>query len=289
MGYFNGSRPPGIVAPMRKAKPKIFVLVAAVFLVMAATACSASSTTTVAPAEGATDEPVEAVAVEEATSAPTEEPTAEPAVVPTPSPEPEQVAPTPEPQETEQSTEEPSSASGAPVGPCDLVDNSILEEVAGSEITTSSASDLQGLPRCIHTTASGARVQVASMPAADWAAAIPGLLDLVRDTGGFTDAENLAKLDRAEELLNGGGVEAGQAACDVFSLLVEIQGLPPGSAQVINFVPNAAAPLAVNGQRCADAVYTSVQLEADGIVDDQATVDRIDQALATVHAAGTGN
>jgi len=171
-------------------------------------------------------------------------------------------------------------------GPCELVPDVVVEQAAESAVIGSEASDLQGLPLCLYRTDSGARVQVVSLPAQDWVAALPSLLDIVEGSGLLENPENEAKFAEASELLEAGGSDAGEGACDVFSLLVELQGLAPGSEQVINFVPDAVAPRAVNGQRCSDATFSSIQVETDGLVDDGATLGRIDEALAVVHAAG---
>lgn len=201
----------------------------------------------------------------------------------------EQIASTEvEPTQVEAATPSPSN-SGAEGSLCELVDDAVLESVTQSTIVTSEESTVQGLPICLHEIRGGGRLQVASMPAEEWIAALPDLMQSVRNSGALDDPEIEAKFDQAERLLSEGGSDEGQAACDLFSVMAEMQGMSPGSAQVVNYVPDRVSPQVVNGQRCSDAIFSSVLIEAEGIVDDEPTFDRIDRALAAVHTAGGGN
>jgi|GEM_PF-5892586 len=63
-----------------------------------------------------------------------------------------------------------------------------------------------------------------------------------------------AKLSAAQEMISDGEADTDDGACELFSLMIELQGLAPGQVEVVNFVPSTAAPLAVNGQRCTDGL-----------------------------------
>ena len=169
---------------------------------------------------------------------------------------------------------------------CMVVDNVVVEDLAQSQVASASASLDSGFPLCRYDMASSATVQVASVPAADWAGALPDLASQIENSVLFEVPENQEKLAQANGLLAAGGDDAGQGACELFSLLVELQGLAPGLDQVVDLIPDASAPVGISAQRCADGIYTSVQLETTGLIVPLDITDRLLDALEVTHAAG---
>ncbi len=146
--------------------------------------------------------------------------------------------------------------------PCELLTAEAAEELAGEPMAEVDRTDVGGMPAC---RMSGATrwIQVAQVPATDWAATVPGLIDQVRAAGGLGE-ENLARLDDVAARLAAGEYD-GMAACDLFSTMAEFNGTPPGSSRTVAYVPDALEPQAISAQACADGTYTSLLLAGTGI------------------------
>ncbi|MEM8922075.1 MAG: hypothetical protein AAGD35_01140 [Actinomycetota bacterium] len=193
--------------------------------------------------------------------------------------------------DTEPADAEPAApADSAPAeagtaSPCDLVDGDAIEELAGATVTSSTADELQGVPRCVHLLDSGGRVQVVASPAVLWAGELTEVMGTIAASEQFADEANQAKIAKGLKLLDEGAANDPAGACELFSVLAELQGIGPGQSEVVNFVPDATNPLAVNAQGCADGVYTSVQLQDTGLLDDPTLLDRIAEVRAAAHQA----
>lgn len=170
--------------------------------------------------------------------------------------------------------------------PCDLVDLTTIEELAGSTVAETVPDDVLDFPRCVYRMTSGARVWAGSTDARIWAAEVPAALEIVEQSGLLQDESTASKVDAIRDQLAEMASLDNEEACAVFSDFVEIQGAGAGQSEVVNFVPDALNPLVVNGQRCRDGVYSTVQLHDEAIADDIATYDRITTALDAVHEAG---
>lgn len=169
---------------------------------------------------------------------------------------------------------------------CEVVDDGVVEDLAQSQIAAASVSLDSGLAFCRYGMANSVTVQVASAPAADWADTMPGAISALENSVLFELPDNREKLALANALMNAGGDDASQGACQLFSLLVELQGLAPGLDQVVNLIPDPSNPVGINAQRCADGVYSLVELETGDSFDRIETTTRLLTALDAVHAAG---
>jgi hypothetical protein len=129
------------------------------------------------------------------------------------------------------------------------------------------------------------QVQVIHVPASQWSRELPALLDQVEQSGVVNDPETREKFAAARKQLEAEGSLDDDAACALFSDLLEIQGLPAGEERIVNLVPNREKPSGVNGQTCTDGVYTSVQLQAADLTDTKAVVARVETALDAAHGA----
>jgi hypothetical protein len=124
-------------------------------------------------------------------------------------------------------------------------------------------------------------VQAIRLPAAEWAEALPELIEQVRESG-LATGDTLRKLEEGLDLLESGEL-GGDAACRLFTtMVVEIQGAPAGSREIVNYVPTEDDPRAVNAQACRDGVYVSVQLVAGDIEASADTTARVQTALRAV-------
>lgn len=191
------------------------------------------------------------------------------------------VAATPAPAAADPAEEDEAEAEDG--GPCDLVDAETVSELAEREIDTPRETVVGALPAC-QWHGADVSLQVAQVPAVDWAVSLPAIIAQVRQSDGVDDA-TLARFDEAEELIESGAVDPA-AACDMFSMMTEISGHEPGTDRSINLVPDAQAPQAISGQACVDGVYSSVLFVAPGLSADSPKVSAVDVVLNKVIAAG---
>lgn len=103
-----------------------------------------------------------------------------------------------------------------------------------------------------------ATLQVIDLPAAEWAAGVGPAIDQLREL--ITDPDMLAQLDEGLRILAEGSADSDSGACQIFSAMVAAKGMPPGSDQIVNYLPTKDAPLAINAQQCIDGRYLSVQV-----------------------------
>lgn len=142
-------------------------------------------------------------------------------------------------------------------GPCDLLAVAVVEALTGepvTEIERTVIGGVGGLPAC-HMRGETSIVQFARVPAADWSATVPAIIDQMRETGGM-GAANQARLDEMAELATGEYDDLD--ACDLFSELAEFNGSPSGSDLTLAYAPNGIAPLAISAQSCADGIYSTL-------------------------------
>ena len=168
---------------------------------------------------------------------------------------------------------------------CSVLSEAQVADLAGQPVTQSRDDEVGGVPACRYMVENGDQVQVIDVPASQWSRELPALLDQVEQSGLVNDPKSRAKFADAREQLDAAGFLDDDAACALFSDLLEIQGLPAGEERIVNLVPNREEPSGVNGQTCSDGVYTSVQLQAADLTDQQAVVARVETALDAAHAA----
>ncbi|MPZ00281.1 MAG: hypothetical protein GEU97_20315 [Actinophytocola sp.] len=102
------------------------------------------------------------------------------------------------------------------------------------------------------------------------------------------DPANRRKMDRAMKLLDSDITANQHRACEVFSLMQEIQGKPAGTSRIVNLLPDGNDPRAISGQRCDTDRYTSVVLIAPDLSGSRAEVRRLSGALRAAHQRGIG-
>lgn len=168
-------------------------------------------------------------------------------------------------------------------GPCDLVDTRTIADLVDREIGSPRETVVGALPLC-QWHDDDVSLQVAQVPAVEWAVSLPVIIEQVRQ-GDLMDEATLARFDEAAELIESGEVDPA-AACDVFSVMTEISGHEPGTDRSVALVPDAQGPQAISGQACVDGVYSSVLLVAPGLSVDSPKISAVDVALHRLIAAG---
>jgi hypothetical protein len=168
---------------------------------------------------------------------------------------------------------------------CGLLSDAHVAELAAQPVTQSRADEVGALPACLYMVENGDKVQVIDVPASQWSRELPALLDQVERSGVVNDPATRDKLAAARKKLGAAGALDDDAACALFSDLLEIQGLPAGEERIVNFVPTREDPQGINGQTCTDGVYTSVQLQSAELGDAQAAAARVETALEAAHRA----
>lgn len=149
------------------------------------------------------------------------------------------------------------------VDPCDLLAAGAAEALAGEPMTQSSRADVAGIPAC-HVSGATRRIQVARVPAAEWARTVPALIDQLRSAAALGPA-NQARLDEVAARIAAGEYE-GLKACELFSAMVEFNGSAPGQSRTMTYLPDGRAPQAISAQSCIDGTYTSLLLSGPDIV-----------------------
>lgn len=157
--------------------------------------------------------------------------------------------------------EQTSEAAPRPAAaPCTLLDAATVEGLAG-EALEGSESTITGteVPACKYGNVSEVGIQVAQVPANEWATALPAAVDALRKMpAGAVDADVVKQLEDAAKLVDEGKTIPADEACDYFSTLLEVQNQPPGSTKSVTLFPSARAPKTINGQQCIDNTYTTV-------------------------------
>ncbi|MGW2093920.1 hypothetical protein [Promicromonospora sukumoe] len=174
----------------------------------------------------------------------------------------------------------PAEAGG---GPCDLVDAATVTDLAGREIGAPREAVVGTVPVC-QWHDGDVTVQVSQVAAAEWVVALPAIVEQIRQ-GDVMDEAALARVEKAAKLVESGKVDPA-AACDMFSLLLELSGEEPGADRTVTLIPNAQAPRAISGQSCVDGVHSSVLLAAPGLSADSPKISTVDVALNELTAAG---
>ena len=178
--------------------------------------------------------------------------------------------------------------SGSPES-CGLLTDAQVAELAGQPVTQSRATAVGSLPACLYMVENSDKVQVIDVPASEWSRELPALLDQVEQSGVVNDPKTRDRFAAAREKLDTEGSLDDDAACAMFSDLLEIQGAPAGESQIVSFVPTRKQPSGVNGQTCTDGDYTSVQLQSADLqsADLDAVAKRVGTALEAAHGEAT--
>jgi hypothetical protein len=171
-----------------------------------------------------------------------------------------------------------------PVHPCNLLDPVAIARLAGTQLTTFDTVSVGGqIPAC-QWGDGDVGVQVIQVPAEQWAKSIPDVVDQLRSSGSL-DPENQSKLDAAARLLAAEDIDPGPA-CDLFSVMVEVEQNEPGLTTTVNYLPTKEEPEAVTAQACIDGVYSSIMLASADLNVDDATTYAATNALTTLLDSG---
>jgi hypothetical protein len=164
----------------------------------------------------------------------------------------------------------------------DLFTDGQAAELVGSDVGTADEARVEELPAC-QWGSPGAGVQVISLPADEWIAQLPALIDGLERSGATITPDQRQRLDEGRELATRGGEATPDEACATFSTLAEVQGMPPGSDTVTNLFPDRKRLQVVSAQACSDGRFTSVTFGSPGLSEDvRAAVRDAEAALATV-------
>ena len=156
-------------------------------------------------------------------------------------------------------TSTPSSTAAAS-GTCALLDPATIQELSDEQLegqeSTVAGSDL---PACVYGRLDGVGVQVAQVPASEWARALPALAEQLKAAGALGDPDIRRQLDEAAQLIESGRTIPSERACGLFTDMVELLGgVPAGSDYAITYIPNDQDPQAASGQACVDGTFTTV-------------------------------
>ncbi len=171
--------------------------------------------------------------------------------------------------------------------PCDLLDHGTLTSLLGAapdgtEVTVPGSN----IPACQFGDLTTNGVQVAQVPADEWAQSLPAMVEAVRAAAPeMIGDQKFDAFVQASERIESGGTITGDEACDFFSVLLEIQGQAPGSSLTVNYLPDQANAIALTAQQCVDGTFTSVVLGDSGGVSDPALPDQLAQLVADIGAA----
>lgn len=181
------------------------------------------------------------------------------------------------------------SATATPTAPSEAIDKSVdcsrifslkaAVALAGEKLGHPTREAFSGLTACRWTSpTTGSWVQVVAVPGAKWVKGIPQAVEAVMSSDLQFEGRNT--LEKALKLIKSGGKVSDVRACSIFSTMVSsLQGAPKGSTKAFNYLPDASAPQAVNGQACVDGHYYSVQLTSANLKPGKALRARIATAL----------
>ena len=183
-------------------------------------------------------------------------------------------------------TESPSDTEAASCP--DLFTDKQAAELVGSDVGTAEEAEVEGLPAC-QWGSPNTGVQVIALPADEWIAQLPALIDALEQSGLSISPDQQQRLDEGRELISGGADASPDEACELFSTLAEVQGMPSGSDSVTNLFPNQEQPEVVSAQAYTDGRFTSVTFGSPDLRKDvDAAVAAVEDALSTVQENAGG-
>ena len=191
-----------------------------------------------------------------------------------------------EPAATPEPVVEDDPEDGGAVTDCTAVDPSVATDLLGAQAEGPTPGNVGNgnlpLGVCRWQGDGGSWIQVADLPAGDWARQLPALVAGVEASGLVDDEENTARLREAADLVASGATIEPAEACELFSAMLEVAGHPGGSAYTVNIVPTAENPQALSGQACVDGTYTSVLLVREDLSGSADEVSAVADALSRV-------
>jgi hypothetical protein len=194
----------------------------------------------------------------------------------------ESASSTPSPSAEESASESPSPGTEAAAAPCDTLTGKDLETLTGKDLGTGNQGQVGTLAACQWGDPSSAGVQAVSVPAEEWGAQLPALIQQVKASGAFDDAANTKQLEKASKLVEQGKQLDADQACNLFSKLAELQGNKPAQDTTVTLLPTAADPQAISAQTCTDGRFASVLVIKPGITGSQKEIATVSDALERV-------
>jgi predicted RecA/RadA family phage recombinase len=165
--------------------------------------------------------------------------------------------------------------------PCELIDDAMIESLLGdvpegTEVTVPGSD----LPACEFGDLTANGIQVSRVPASEWAAALPGIVQQMQSLpAGAVNETALKQLASAAEQIAAGATVAEDTACEYFSSLLEIRGEAPGTSLAVSYYPDLASAIAVTGQTCVDGAFTSLVLGRSDLAGDASIADQVATVL----------
>jgi hypothetical protein len=165
--------------------------------------------------------------------------------------------------------------------PCTLLDDATLDSLIGSappgvEVTVP-GSDLRA---CQFGDITERGVQVAQVPAGEWASSLPAMVETMKDLpAGTLDAGVMKQLEDASDAIAAGAAIPASEACTYFSSLLELQGQARGTTRSVTYYPNLESAVAITGQQCIAGTYTPLLVGRPDLADDPKIVDQVSDAL----------
>lgn len=173
------------------------------------------------------------------------------------------------------------SAAPSADSPCTLLDDAALESLIGSapqgaEVTVP-GSDLLA---CQFGDITERGVQVAQVPAGEWAHSLPAMVDGLKALpAGTLDEDVLEQLQNASDAVDAGTSIPADEACTYFSQLLEIQGQEPGTTRVVSYYPDAESAIAITAQQCDAGTYTSLLVGRTDLAEDSGLANQLSGLL----------
>lgn len=187
--------------------------------------------------------------------------------------------------------ESPSASSAAPTPTetptgaalCTVLSVDEVGELAGETLRDVHETDIGGLlPACIWGSLDDVGVQAGVVDAGLWARSLPEVVESLKQSGVVDDAANLRKLDEAADLIESGSEIPAAEACELFSDLIELNGVPRGSDTTVNLVPSAEDPQAITAQICRDGAYATVLVARPDLTGSAAEARRVRAAAEEI-------
>jgi hypothetical protein len=166
--------------------------------------------------------------------------------------------------------------------PCDLLDDATVAELIG-EASDGTEVVVPGseIPACQYGDLASVGLQVARVPAADWARSLPSIVQTMLDLPeGVLDDDLRAQLEDAAAAVEEGTEIEPAEACGYFSRLLEVAGQEPRTTRTVNYLPDQASAVAITGQQCESGTFASVVVARDGIPDDELIVGQVSDLLS---------
>ncbi|MFC7488572.1 hypothetical protein ACOCJ7_08265 [Knoellia sp. CPCC 206453] len=142
---------------------------------------------------------------------------------------------------------------------CELLTAAELVSLTGKKLegrgTTITGSTIRA---CQYGELETVGLQVAKVPADEWAKALPGVVEQFKANGAMGSSDVLAQLEKAAKVIEEGNTLPPGKACEFFSTLVEVQGKPPQTRSITAYVPTADDPVAISAQSCQGDTYVSL-------------------------------